>query len=84
MTEFDVTKHAQDCAAFIELRRIADWVGDGKPVTSKGVLRPADLRRASAETSGRRVVRQDIAELQHGLAELHFLVDRNGEVAVAE
>jgi len=50
MTAFDVTKHAQDCAAFIELRRIADWVGDGKPVTSKGVLRPADLRRASAET----------------------------------
>ncbi|MEU5261902.1 plasmid pRiA4b ORF-3 family protein [Amycolatopsis sp. NPDC021455] len=50
MNMFDVTKPAQDCAAFIEIRRIAEWVGDGKPVTSKGVLRPADLRRASAET----------------------------------
>ncbi len=50
MNAFDMTKHAQDCVAFIELRRIADWVGSGKPVTSKGVLRPADLRRASVET----------------------------------
>ena len=47
---FDVTKLAHDCVAIAEMRRIADWVGDGKSVTSKGVLRPADLRRASAET----------------------------------
>ncbi|GAA1971732.1 hypothetical protein GCM10009754_52620 [Amycolatopsis minnesotensis] len=36
--------------AFDQILRIRAWVGDGKPVTGKGVLRPADLRIASAAT----------------------------------
>lgn len=41
-----MTEHTK--AAMIELaRKIAEWVGDGKPVTPKGVLKPGDLREAA-------------------------------------
>jgi hypothetical protein len=39
---FDVPRLAQDCAAFIELRRIAEWVGDGK---GRPVVKPAGPSR---------------------------------------
>ncbi|MFC3896483.1 plasmid pRiA4b ORF-3 family protein [Lentzea rhizosphaerae] len=42
-----MTEHTE--AVMIELaRKIAGWVGDGKPVTPKGVLKPGDLREAAA------------------------------------
>ncbi|QWF81859.1 IS1096 element passenger TnpR family protein [Amycolatopsis sp. CA-230715] len=45
-----VTKLARSCEAVDQIHRIVAWVGDGKPVTPKGVLRPAELRRASEAT----------------------------------
>jgi hypothetical protein len=39
---------ADDCALLARARRVADWVGEGRPVTPKGVLRPVDLPAAAA------------------------------------
>lgn len=42
-----MTEHTD--AAMMDLaRKISAWVGDGKPVTPKGVLKPGDLREAAA------------------------------------
>jgi hypothetical protein len=37
----------RDCVALARAVRVAEWVGSGKPVTPKGVLRPADVRQAA-------------------------------------
>ncbi len=34
---------ADGCLLITRARRLVDWVGEGKPVTTKGVLRPADV-----------------------------------------
>ena len=39
---------ADDCLLLIRTRRLAEWVGEGRPVTPKGVLRPADVPAAAA------------------------------------
>jgi hypothetical protein len=47
---FDVpaaAKEARACPAFDETRRLATWLGAGRPVTSKGVLRPGDVPEAA-------------------------------------
>jgi Plasmid pRiA4b ORF-3-like protein len=36
-------KEARACPAFDETRRLATWLGAGRPVTSKRVLRPGDV-----------------------------------------
>ncbi|MCP2246358.1 plasmid pRiA4b ORF-3 family protein [Lentzea aerocolonigenes] len=42
-----MTEHTD--AVMVDLaRKISEWVGDGKAVTSKGVLRPGDLREAAS------------------------------------
>jgi len=47
---FDVraaARAARACPAFDEARRLATWLGSGRPVTPKGVLRPADVPDAA-------------------------------------
>lgn len=41
-----MTEHT-DAVVLDLARRISDWVGDGKPVTPKGVLKRGDLRQAA-------------------------------------
>ncbi|WP_233157543.1 MULTISPECIES: plasmid pRiA4b ORF-3 family protein [Amycolatopsis] len=38
---------ASQCPALSRTRALASWVGDGRPVTPKGVLRPADVPSAA-------------------------------------
>jgi hypothetical protein len=40
---FELQRLADGCRLIIRARRMADWVGEGKPVTPKGVLRPIDV-----------------------------------------
>ena len=42
---------ARGCIALTEARQLASWVGDGRRVTPKGFLRPADVP-AAAEALG--------------------------------
>jgi hypothetical protein len=39
----ELRRLAEGCLLIIRARRLADWVGEGKPVTPKGVLRPVDV-----------------------------------------
>jgi hypothetical protein len=39
---------ADDCQLMISVRRLAEWVGEGRAVTPKGVLRPGDVPAAAA------------------------------------
>ena len=39
---------AGECLLMTRARRLADWVGTGRPVTTKGVLRPADVPAVAA------------------------------------
>jgi hypothetical protein len=39
----EAAREARACPAFDEARRLATWLGAGRPVTSKGVLRPGDV-----------------------------------------
>lgn len=36
-----------DCVALERAARVAEWVGSGKPLTPRGVLRPVDVRQAA-------------------------------------
>lgn len=47
----DLTSSASSCTILARARALAAWVGDGKSVTAKGVLRPVDAR-AAAHTTG--------------------------------
>lgn len=38
---------AQDCAVFVRLRLLAGWVGAGRRVTARAVLRPVDVPQAA-------------------------------------
>ncbi|MFD1084711.1 plasmid pRiA4b ORF-3 family protein [Micromonospora andamanensis] len=40
---FELQRSADGCRLIIRARLMADWVGEEKPVTPKGVLRPADV-----------------------------------------
>jgi hypothetical protein len=42
-----VASAARACVALDKAQRIATWVGGGKPVTPKGVLRPVDVHQAA-------------------------------------
>jgi Plasmid pRiA4b ORF-3-like protein len=39
----EAAQEARACTAFDEARRLATWLGAGRPVTTKGVLRPGDV-----------------------------------------
>ena len=39
----ELRRLADDCLLITRARRLVDWVGEGKPVTTKGVLRPVDV-----------------------------------------
>src|SRR4051794_11789012 len=39
---------ATGCQLLTRTRGLADWVGSGRPVTPKGVLRPADVPAAAS------------------------------------
>ncbi|MGH3873796.1 MAG: plasmid pRiA4b ORF-3 family protein [Pseudonocardiaceae bacterium] len=43
----DVAAAARNCAALSRAHRLATWVGDGRPVTPKHVLRPSDVPAAA-------------------------------------
>jgi pRiA4b ORF-3-like protein len=42
-----IASAVRDCVALDRAARIAEWVGGGKPLTPKGVLRPGDVRQAA-------------------------------------
>lgn len=44
----ELRRLADGCLLITRARRLVDWVGDGKPVTTKGVLRPADVTAAAS------------------------------------
>jgi hypothetical protein len=44
----DLACLASKCPLVIHARKLAAWVGDGRPVTAKSVLRPADVRVVAA------------------------------------
>jgi hypothetical protein len=39
----ELCRLADGCLLITRARRLVDWVGEGKPVTTKGVLRPVDV-----------------------------------------
>ncbi|MGH3603524.1 MAG: plasmid pRiA4b ORF-3 family protein [Pseudonocardiaceae bacterium] len=43
----EAAQEARACTAFDEARRLATWLGAGRPVTPKGVLRPGDVPEAA-------------------------------------
>ncbi len=47
MTSASVAAAARHCEALSQARRLATWVGEGKPVTPKHVLRPRDVPAAA-------------------------------------
>jgi len=47
MTSASVAAAARHCEALTQARRLATWVGEGKPVTPKHVLRPRDVPAAA-------------------------------------
>jgi len=44
----ELRRLADGCLLVTRARQLVDWVGEGKPVTPKGVLRPADVAVAGA------------------------------------
>jgi hypothetical protein len=42
-----IVSAVRGCVALDRAKRIAEWVGDGKPLTPKGVLRPGDVHQAA-------------------------------------
>jgi len=69
-------------------RRLAFWVGQGRPVTANGVLRPADVAEAGqvvGVATGRVRSAADVAWLHHPwlLAQAVGLLVVEGERAVA-
>ncbi len=45
-TSADLAGPALSCAALVRARKLAEWVGPGRPLTSSGVLRPTDAAQA--------------------------------------
>jgi len=44
----EISRHAEECTVLSHARALTAWVGEGKPVTAKGVLRPGDARTAAS------------------------------------
>jgi hypothetical protein len=44
----ELRRSADGCLLITRARRLVDWVGEGKPVTTKGVLRPVDVAAVGA------------------------------------
>jgi hypothetical protein len=53
--EADLSGQVDRCVVMSRAQQLAVWVGDGRPVTAKGVLRPVDVR-AAADALGVEIV----------------------------
>jgi Plasmid pRiA4b ORF-3-like protein len=86
-----LVEDAASCTAMVHAELLADWVGAGRPVTPKGVLRPADIPAVAAalgvEVPARNRSAADVWGIHRpwvaALAIGRIIVDANRATAVA-